>query len=149
MVTKILLPIDGSDYSLKAAKHAIKQARLSGAEIIAVHVLSQLPLGSTAAMKTYYGNIKIANAFRKRAEQEAKKWLSKVERMAKKERVHITTKVLSDGSAVKSIVDFASKKNIGLIVMGTRGRTKFKKLILGSVASGVISHARCPVMVVK
>lgn len=148
-IKKILVPIDGSEYSTKAMQHAIMQAKLSGAEIIAVHVLGQLPPGSTAAMKAYYGNVKMASAFLKTAKEEAGKWLSKVERMAKQEGVAVTTEVLYDGSVVRSIVDFASKKNIDLIIMATRGRTKFKKLILGSVASGVITHANCPVLVVK
>ena len=148
-INKILVPIDGSEYSTKAMQYAIMQAKLSGAEIIAIHVLGQLPLGSTAAMKAYYGNVKMANAFLKAAKEEANKWLSKVERMAKQEGVAITTEVLYDGSVVQSIVDFASKRNIDLIVMATRGRTKFKKLILGSVASGIITHASCPVLVVK
>jgi nucleotide-binding universal stress UspA family protein len=36
-----------------------------------------------------------------------------------------------------------------LIIMGTKGRTGLKKIVLGSVASGVISHAKCPVLVVR
>ncbi len=148
-IKRILVPIDGSEYSIKAAQHAVMQAKLTGAEIIAVHVLGQLPLASTAGMETYYGNVKMSNAFLKAAKEEASKWLSKVEGMAKQEGVTISTEVLYDGSVVQSIVDFASKKNIDLIVMATRGRTKFKKLILGSVASGVITHADCPVLVVK
>ena len=39
--------------------------------------------------------------------------------------------------------------NVDLIVIGTRGRSGFKKLLLGSVASGVVTYAHCPVMVVK
>ncbi len=148
-IKKILVPIDGSEYSIKAVQYAVMQAKLTGAEIIAIHVLGQLPLVSTAAMETYYGNVKMSNAFLKAAKEEGSKWLSKVEGMAKQEGVPISTEVLYDGSVVQSIVDFASKKNIDLIVMATRGRTKFKKLLLGSVASGVVTHANCPVLVVK
>jgi nucleotide-binding universal stress UspA family protein len=38
------------------------------------------------------------------------------------------------------------KENIDLIIVGTRGRSGFKKLLLGSVASEVVKYAHCPVM---
>jgi nucleotide-binding universal stress UspA family protein len=48
-----------------------------------------------------------------------------------------------------AIVDYAERQNIDLIVLGTRGRTGFRKMLLGSVASDVVTYAHCPVMVVK
>ena len=48
-----------------------------------------------------------------------------------------------------TIVDYAERENIDLIVIGTRGRTGIKQLLLGSVASDVVTYAHCPVMVVK
>jgi nucleotide-binding universal stress UspA family protein len=59
------------------------------------------------------------------------------------------TELISSATAVGGIVGFAEKENIDLIVIGTRGRSGFKKLLLGSVASGVVNYAHCPVMVVK
>jgi nucleotide-binding universal stress UspA family protein len=47
------------------------------------------------------------------------------------------------------IVDFAEQNSIDLIVVGTRGSSGFKKLLLGSVAADTITYAHCPVMVVK
>jgi nucleotide-binding universal stress UspA family protein len=41
------------------------------------------------------------------------------------------------------------RENVDLVVIGTRGRTGFKKMLLGSVASDVVTYAYCPVMVVK
>jgi nucleotide-binding universal stress UspA family protein len=46
-------------------------------------------------------------------------------------------------------LEYAEKENIDLIVLGTKGRSGFKKLLLGSVASGVVTYAHCPVLVVK
>ena len=47
------------------------------------------------------------------------------------------------------IVDYAEENDINLIVIGTRGRSGFKKLLLGSVASHVVTYAHCPILVVK
>jgi len=52
---------------------------------------------------------------------------------------------------VSAIVEYAKRKNVDLIVIGTRRRTRseLKKILLGSVTSGVVNYARCPVMIVK
>lgn len=52
-------------------------------------------------------------------------------------------------SVVKEILDYAEKHKIDLIITGSRGMTGFKKMLLGSVASGVVTYAHCPVLVVK
>ena len=50
---------------------------------------------------------------------------------------------------VKPIVNYAEEEEIDLIVVGTRGRTGIKKLLLGSIANGVVTYAHCAVIVVK
>jgi nucleotide-binding universal stress UspA family protein len=55
----------------------------------------------------------------------------------------------SELSAVNAIVNFAEQNKMDMIIIGTRGRSGFTKLLLGSVASGVVTYASCPVMVVK
>jgi len=52
-------------------------------------------------------------------------------------------------SVVETIVNQAVKENADLIIVGTRGLGGFKKLILGSVSNGVVSHAHCPVLVIR
>jgi nucleotide-binding universal stress UspA family protein len=64
-------------------------------------------------------------------------------------KIRVRTESIASASSVGGIVGFAEKENIDLIVIGTRGRSGFKKLLLGSVASGVVNYAHCPVMVVK
>ena len=57
--------------------------------------------------------------------------------------------IVDPTSIVGAIVDYAERENIDLIVVGSRGLSGFKKLLLGSIASGVVTYAHCPVMVVK
>lgn len=60
------------------------------------------------------------------------------------------TKVISSGYSVgQVIVDLAEKESVDLIVVGTRGMTGFKKMLLGSVALEVVTYSDCSVMVVK
>jgi nucleotide-binding universal stress UspA family protein len=60
-----------------------------------------------------------------------------------------TEVILATKPIVGEIVDYAERENIDLIVIGTRGRTGLKKMLLGTVASGVVTYATCPVLVVK
>ncbi len=57
--------------------------------------------------------------------------------------------IIDPTSIVGAIVEYAEHENIDLLVIGSRGLTGFKKLLVGSVASGVVTYAHCPVMVVK
>jgi nucleotide-binding universal stress UspA family protein len=57
----------------------------------------------------------------------------------------ITTPV----SVVGGILEYAENKEIDIIVIGSTGKTGFKKLLLGSIANGVVTYSPCPVFVVK
>ena len=77
-------------------------------------------------------------------------FFSKIKEKCKENNVKVDTEVISNAkSVVAQVVDYAESNNVDLIVVGTRGRTGFRKLLLGSVASGVVTYAHCPVMVVK
>jgi nucleotide-binding universal stress UspA family protein len=52
-------------------------------------------------------------------------------------------------SVLSTILDYAEEQNINLIVVGTTGRSGIKKMLLGSVASGLVTYALCPVLVIK
>jgi nucleotide-binding universal stress UspA family protein len=79
----------------------------------------------------------------------AKKYVEKLEVLANKAGVNIKFQVLRSTSVVKDITAFAKSKKMDLIVMSSHGRTGWDKLILGSVANGVIQRTRCPVLLIK
>lgn len=56
---------------------------------------------------------------------------------------------MSPGDTAEQIVEVAEASNAGLIVVGTRGTTEWKSLLLGGVANKVVHHATCPVLLVR
>jgi nucleotide-binding universal stress UspA family protein len=148
--SKILVAIDGSEISMKAAVYAMDIVKKNKSQLIALTVLDiSIPrrISSSFITAPTYG-LKELEEKRKEAQQ----WLDKFEKLAAKENnVKLKSEIIEDpisrvGSA---IVDYAERENVDLIVIGSRGRTGFKKMLLGSVASDVVTYAHCPVMVVK
>ncbi|MGA9166698.1 MAG: universal stress protein [Nitrososphaeraceae archaeon] len=88
--------------------------------------------------------------WREKDREEMEDWTEKIKETAKENNVQIETKIVQIPMSVEeAIVVYAEKENIDLIVVGTRGRTGFAKKLLGSAALGVVTHASCPVTVVK
>jgi nucleotide-binding universal stress UspA family protein len=149
--TKILVAIDGSEQSMHAADYAIAMAKKEdNSKIIALHVLfSQTGYVYSTTM---FGLITPSsiNKILEDAKHEAQLWLDKIkEKISENDIELITEVVVSPTSVVGEIVDYAEHENVDLIVIGSRGRSGFKRLLLGSTASGVVTYATCPVLVVK
>jgi nucleotide-binding universal stress UspA family protein len=84
------------------------------------------------------------------AKAEGQKHVDTVKEIASKIGIKIHTEViLSELSAVKTIVEYAEEQKIDLLVLGRSGMSGIKKMLLGSTASGVVTYAHCPVLVVK
>ena len=163
--SKILIAVDGSQSSMNAADRAVaiaKKERNSSnpQQLFALYVVfSRVGFAYSSAGVFGSGGLATPSAIREileGAKMEAQQWFNKI-----KEKMNIdnnndnnniqlhTDVVVSATSIVAAIVEYAKNKDVDLIVIGTRGRSGFKKLLLGSVASGVIINAACPVMVVK
>jgi nucleotide-binding universal stress UspA family protein len=79
-----------------------------------------------------------------------KRGLEKFNQKSKEDNIQLKTELISSHRPVDYVIlEYGEKNNIDLIVVGTRGRSGFKKLLLGSIASSVVTYAHCPVMVVK
>ncbi|MEO9319872.1 MAG: universal stress protein [Nitrososphaera sp.] len=146
---KIVVPIDGSKYSFRAASTGIGIAKKFGAELILVHVAA---INQNLQMLGVYGTSHPESvASRIKAEgEDAASWFASIKDEASAQGVSAKSEVI-DGplSTVGEIVQYAEQRKVDLIVIGSRGRTGFKKLVLGSVASGVVTYAPCAVLVVK
>ena len=143
----ILVPVDGSEWSFRAEKYAIKIAKMSDAQIVCVHAIVSLPA-------TAYSNLNagvLVPQYMEEAKKEAQKWFDEIDAIAKKAGVvGLSTEIMLDVVSVADVLmSYAERNNVDLIVIGTKGRTGLKKFVLGSVASGVVSHAKCPVLVVR
>jgi nucleotide-binding universal stress UspA family protein len=151
--SKILIAIDGSETSLRAADYAIEIAgENNDTSLFAIHVLpSQVGYAYSSDIYGQATSTSISE-FLEDIKKEAEKWFDKIKQKTyeRNKKIQIKTEVVAtDRSVVGAIVEYAEHENIDLIVIGTRGRSAIKKMLLGSVASGVITYAHCPVLVIK
>lgn len=141
--SRILVAIDGSEISMKAADYAIALAKNTNAEILAVNVLDLSSIFKILPRDTKEQLIKIGR-------QDADRMLDTVIDMAKQNGIKIKTEIIESSiSVADAITNYARKKAIDLVVVGTRGRSGMSKTLLGSVASKVVTYSPCPVLVVR
>jgi nucleotide-binding universal stress UspA family protein len=136
-----MVAIDGSEHSLKAAEYALEVAKPFNAQLFAVTV--------TSIPQSY--QVKQEEILEESKEMvDSRAWLEKFSHKAKTDNIELKTELINSHRPVDYVIlEYAEEKNIDLIVVGTRGRSGFKKLLLGSIASSVVTYAHCPVMVVK
>jgi nucleotide-binding universal stress UspA family protein len=145
-----LVPVDGSKPSIDASVQAIDIAKYIDAELIALYIVSpdirydymediitpRLPRALKDVMMI--------------AMQKGERHVKKVQQRASQKKVKVKTDVvIGVSSVVKEIVGYAEKNKIDMIVIGSRGLSGIKKMLLGSVASGVVTYSHCPVLVAK
>ena len=145
-IATVLSLVDGSEPSTRALQVAIEVAQRYGSKLITLSVITApvfLPVGtggSPTDLSMYYEEGTV----------EAKRAVDDAVKLADAAGVSSRGEVIeASGSTVETIVDFASRENVDLIVMGTRGLGGLKKLVLGSVSSGVVAHAHCSVLIVR
>ena len=144
-IGKILVAVDGSNPSFNASNYAIDLAKRYDAELIVLNIVSPVPYSQFE-----YANIGRMKEIETIEKEKAQQKLDKVKQKATEKKVSVKTDVLIKyTSVVKEIVEYAEKMKIDMIVIGSRGVTGFKKLLLGSVASRVVTYSHCPVLVVK
>jgi universal stress protein A len=135
-----LVPVDFSEGSDAALDHAIKLAKESRGKLLLLHVVS-----TAFAVPLEGGFIDIFETLEKNARESLRKLIRR-----KRLRPPLCRSAIVLGvNAAEVIAAVARKSRVAMIVMGSHGRTGFRRFVLGSVAERTLRYARCPVLIVK
>lgn len=147
MYNKILLPTDGSKYSIRASEHAIWIADSSNADIIVLNVIDTNYLKSLPQEDLRLELDKNLREEGKRALDSFSKMLMDTKCEGRCKNVKLTSEI-KEGHPADVIIRTINEENIDLVVMGASGKSGFKKFFLGSVTEKVVRSAKCPVLVI-
>lgn len=140
---RLLVPIDGSENSFKAARYAVRLACQEQCEVIALHVVDE----ETAEDMADYANRPVG-AILERMEKSGRSYLEDVEKIGEEAGVEVRVEVLV-GIPHRQVLEFAARQEVDLIVIGTVGRKGPRRVLIGSVTERIIEHSSVPVLVVK
>jgi nucleotide-binding universal stress UspA family protein len=138
-LSKILVAIDGSESAKRALEAAVQLSRLYQAKLIILNAVLIDKYGIQHSRYTEEDSQRIVNE----ALSIAREGFADRGVLASGEVKH------ANSSIIETVIETASEEKVDLIVLGTRGLGGFKKLLLGSVSSGVVTHAPCSVLVVR
>jgi len=131
--------VDGSESAKKAFEKSIYLAQRCDSKLDVIHVVLD---------STYGGDSATTFELIDELKEKGKKLLEQCKNQAQSNNVAVET-LLKLGDYAQVIIDTADQNDYDLIVMGSRGLSVFKELLLGSVSFKVMHHAKCPVMVVR
>ncbi|HEX7215462.1 MAG TPA: universal stress protein [Methylomirabilota bacterium] len=141
---RVLHATDFSAASSRAFKRAVDIAKVSGAELLLVHVLpSALPIVADG-----YVSPKVYEDLEAATRADGQKRLDRLARRARAAGARVKS-LLLEGVPHERIAQAARARKADMVVIGTHGRTGFAKLVLGSVASRVLAISPCPVLTVR
>ena len=149
MYKKVLVPLDGSalaECTLSHVKNLFKDGSVGEVTLLNV-VKVDLPW---AAMKSAQSPQEInIDAIRKPLFAASRKYLADMESRLVSEGIKVKTESLEGNRPADTITENAQKKGMDLIIIGTHGHTGLKKLMLGSVAFGVLHQSHIPVLLIR
>lgn len=139
MFSKILVAVDGSEQSLRAAGLAGKLARRMHADICVVTAFDPIPdfIGDPDRQRIVSGQMS-------QSEDAIQKGLEAIGDIEGKIEEEII-----EGPAAEAIIRIAETRGNDLIIMGTRGLGQLRGLLLGSQSHKVLAHAPCPVLLAR
>ena len=151
MLTRILVPYDGSKYSVKALTRAMELARNFDSEIFlftVVYVNYISPPGMLGLVKTKSEKETIKK-WKKLVRTDAENTLKLVVKRCEEKGISISY-IVTQGNIADEILKFAKRKRISLIVIGSQGLHGIKKLkTLGSTSRKISEQAKCPVLLIR
>ncbi len=142
LISKILVPIDGSENSMRALNHGLFLSSNLKIKLTIIFVIEVPPF-------VYVQSQKVVNSVMASLEKEAKDVLEEGRNQAKRYDVEPEILILEGTNIASIIIEHGEKNNFDLIVIGSKGKGKLKSSLLGSVSNKVIHHSKNPVYVVK
>ncbi len=142
-VDRMLVPVDFSDPSREALRHARELASLYGADLDLLYVVEE-----ALHPAFYVGGVSSIYDVEPDIEEKARAHLQKFANKTPGAKVNINVHAVP-GQAAASILSFVEEHEIDLVTTSTHGRTGMDRFLLGSVAEKLVRHLRCPVLTVK
>jgi nucleotide-binding universal stress UspA family protein len=142
-MTTLLIPVDGSDYSLKAVDYAASRARESKSPV-EVHLLNVQMQIVSVNVKLFVSAESLESYYRDEGNRALEAPLAR----AKSAGLNVTPHI-GVGDPAKIIMEYANEKTADEIVMGSHGRGALSGAVLGSVAQKVVHLSSVPVILVK
>jgi len=141
-INRIVVATDGSENVKNAVDWGIELAKANDAIVTALYAIP--PSGISLAMR----GKSWAKGLQEHLKDEANKAVGYITDRGREEEVAVESEIIEDKNPADAIVNFSSKSDIDLIVMGTLGRTGLEHILLGSVAEKVVRHSDTQVLVV-
>jgi nucleotide-binding universal stress UspA family protein len=148
MILKILVPIDGSKVSHKAAKYAVELAKQTGASLMLLSVIDKrFIVDQTVSASASPTHLK--ESIEDYLKQSAQSSTDEIAKVCKRNHIQCKTSIRT-GHPVEEIVSEATKSKADLIVLGSHGKSALKAAVLGSVTYGVMhKDTKIPVLIVR
>lgn len=147
MFKHILVPTDGSTLSLRAAKNAVRLAKIHGASITAFYAAPEYQPNIVGDYMP--ANFVPLSVFEKQIEKTADKYLAQVKKLAAVGGVPCTGVFVSSASPYRAIIKAAKARKCDLIFMASHGRSGIAGMLIGSETNKVLTHCKLPVLVYR
>jgi nucleotide-binding universal stress UspA family protein len=149
MYGHILIPTDGSDVAQHGVDHGLALAKAVGARVTILTVTEPFPSYSGVTPGSFDLGSEIMTSFDEQQASHAQEVLAKAK--AEADRLGVPASVIHVPNAhpTETIVQTAQAQGAQLIVLASHGRRGLGRLLLGSQATGVVTHSPVPVLVVR
>ncbi len=145
MPTHILIAVDGSDFSLAAARYGLDLAKSLGAKVTAVTVVPTWEaIGLSEIARGHF-----ADEYARRAKAYGDECLARVSDLARAADVACAAEQATSDHPDRALLATAAVSGCDLIVMGSHGRRGVESIVLGSVAQKVLAQSKVPVLVYR
>ncbi|MEK3765673.1 universal stress protein [Solibacillus sp. FSL K6-4121] len=139
MYQHILLAADGSENSFRAAKEAVKIAKLTHETMVTIIFVIDMVKVKTEVLHA---------SSNEGLYMERRQKIVPIEQLFKDEQIKCKVEMIH-GSPAPEIIKYANTQNIDLVVIGSRGLNSLQEMVLGSVSHKVMKRVQCPAMIVK